>query len=228
MFEREFYPLSEVADRLGCAISDLLHLGIQCRAQICVNIYGMADGLRKIRMQIDPEEERPFHVMPVGIFMLSSEDIRCIEVPDGLPFELFEAAQFDESASGNKSWWAVEFDPPIKVNFGHLVVLMPEVDRLEALHASQKNDNADSQDKPEVLKRNNFIDKYKNIWPSIDNDLRDASREGFESLAAAMVENRKGYWIVYVALAWAKDNFKIKNPPANTMANVPSRKITTQ
>lgn len=87
---------------------------------------------------------------------------------------------------------------------------------------------ADSLDKPEVLKRNELIDRYKNIWPTIDNDLRDASRKGFEGLAAAMVENRKGYWFVNVALAWAKDNFKLKNPPANTMANVPSRKITTQ
>ena len=143
MFEREFYPLSEVANRLGCAISDLLHLGIQCRAQICVNIYGMADGFRKTRMSVDPEEQRPDHVMPVGIFMLSPEDIRFIEMPDGLPFKLFEATQFDESwTSGNKSWCNVEFDPPATINLGHLVVLNPEADRLDALQPSLKNDNA--------------------------------------------------------------------------------------
>ena len=136
MFDREFYPLPELAERWGCTVGDLLHLGIQYRAQVCVNIYGLASGMSKTRTQYetedaDPETEsqteqkRTTRNMPHGVFELFSDDLRFIDMPGGLPFELHEAMKFDGG------WWDVDFDPPVTIDLGHLVMLHEEVERLD-------------------------------------------------------------------------------------------------
>lgn len=152
MFEREFYPLSELAERWGCTVGDLLHLGIQDRAQICVNIYGLATGTSRTRMQdeaedvgqeIEPQTEderreaaemdaafeawqkRTTRNMPHGIFELQSDAVRFVDMPSGLPFELHEAMKFDDG------WWHVDFGPPVTIDLGHLVMLQEEVERLD-------------------------------------------------------------------------------------------------
>lgn len=152
MFEREFYPLSDLATRWACSVGDLLHLGIQDRAQICVNIYGLASGSTRERIEdgtedgeeeVQPQTEderreaaemdaareawlrRTTRNMPHGIFELKPDAVRFIDMPKGLPFELYEAMKFDDG------WWEVEFDPPVTVDLPHLVMLREEVERLD-------------------------------------------------------------------------------------------------
>ncbi len=40
MIERDFYRLSVLAEMWRCSTADILHLGIQNRAMVCVNLYG--------------------------------------------------------------------------------------------------------------------------------------------------------------------------------------------
>jgi hypothetical protein len=142
MFERDFYPLPDLATRWGCSIGDLLHLGIQDRAQICVNIYGLASEQSRTRLHNETEDARresaeigdAFEAwwkrttldMPAGIFELQSDAVRFIDMAYGLPFELHEAMKFDCGW-----WWHVDFDPPVIIDLGHLVMLREEMDRLD-------------------------------------------------------------------------------------------------
>lgn len=152
MIERDFYPLAELAGRWGCTVNDLLHLGMQGRAQVCVNIYGMATGMQKVRLETvspdaAPDDEpltdrepreaeehdaayerskaRTTKDMPHGVFELEHDDLRFLDMPDAFPHELNEALKFD------RGWWQVEFDPTISINLDHLCMLHEEVQRLD-------------------------------------------------------------------------------------------------
>ena len=74
-------------------------------------------------------------------------------------------------------------------------------------------------------KRCNLISDLTREWPTIDNDLREASRNGLD---VARVTTKKGYWDRGRALAWAAQNHRLKTPRSNTMENLPSRKFTTK
>jgi hypothetical protein len=169
MIVREFYQLPALAERWGCSVPDLLHLGVQDRLQICANIYGMAVGMHRTRICFEDEEgglleqqseedrieaeeggaafeawlARTTRNMPHGVFELHPESLRFMEMPGGIPFELFEARKFDEG------WWYVDFDPPVLVSLDHLCVLHEEVSRidgldLENLHLEARADEAES------------------------------------------------------------------------------------
>ncbi len=169
MIIREFYQLPALAERWGCSVHDLLHLGIQDRLQICANIYGMAVGMHRTRICLDDGEEedlepqseeerleaeewdaafqawlaRTTSNMPNGVFELHPESIRFMDMPGGVPFELFEARKFDEG------WWNVEFDPPVVISLEHLCILREEVLRIDALdleklHLEARADEAES------------------------------------------------------------------------------------
>lgn len=169
MIIREFYQLPVLAERWGCNVHDLLHLGIQDRLQICANIYGMAVGTHRTRICLDDGEEedleqqseeerleaeewdaafqawlaRTTRNMPHGVFELHPESLRFMDMPGGVPFELFEARKFDEG------WWNVEFDPPVVISLDHLCILREEVLRidgldLEKLHLEARADEAES------------------------------------------------------------------------------------
>lgn len=152
MIERDFYPLAALAERWGCTLNDLLHLGIQDRAQVCVNIYGLASGSSRTRMETEapeaaPDDEpltdeerreaeahdaaferwkcRTTKDMPHGVFELGHDDLRFLDMPDAFPHELHEALKFDGG------WWQCEFDPPVSINLEHLCMLHEEVQRLD-------------------------------------------------------------------------------------------------
>ena len=112
MIEREFYRLPELAQRWGCTVHDLLHLGIQDRAQICATIYGMAS-VSSSRTCIENEgpwpalseaknaaferwKSRTTKDMPPGVYVLVGIDLREMEVPDALPYALDGGMHFDE------------------------------------------------------------------------------------------------------------------------------------
>ena len=154
MINRKFYQLSELAERWNCTVNDLLHLGTQDLAQICANIYGTATGMRRIRMNeyqntqavIEPITEdkivadalekwksRTTYDMPHGIFELTHETLRFLEMPKGTPLELDEAFKFDGG------WWDVEFEPPVTIDLENLCMLNEEVARLDReIFASDK------------------------------------------------------------------------------------------
>ncbi len=152
MIERVFYRLPELAERWTCTVHDLLHLGIQDRAQVCVNIYGMASGSRRIRMKTEAPDAAPddgplndaerreaeahdaaferwknrtTKDMPHGVFELGHDELRFLDMPDPFPYELHDALKFEGG------WWACEFDPPVSIKLDHLCMLHEEVLRLD-------------------------------------------------------------------------------------------------
>jgi len=119
---------------------------------VCANIYGMARGIGRTRMEAEApddalddepltdEERREAEAhdaaferwknrttkdMPHGVFELGRDDLRFLDMPDAFPYELHEALKFDGG------WWACEFDPPVSINLDHLCVLHEEVQRLD-------------------------------------------------------------------------------------------------
>lgn len=60
-----------------------------------------------------------------------------------------------------------------------------------------------------ALKRAELIERHERQWPTIRADLREASRR-HAGLAAAMAGG--GRWLEAVALAWARENDRIRDP----------------
>jgi hypothetical protein len=60
-----------------------------------------------------------------------------------------------------------------------------------------------------TLKRGDLIERHERQWPTISADLREASRR-HPGLAAAMAGG--GRWHEAVALAWAHENHRIREP----------------
>jgi len=130
MFEKEFYRLPELAKRWDCTVEDLLHLGITYRAQVCVNIYGIATDEQVkfiVRyIEIAPWASESADDMPPGIYELSPNDLRSLEVFDSSVHELHQAMSI-----AFRSWAESTFDPPVSINRGNLCMLHAEVNRLE-------------------------------------------------------------------------------------------------
>jgi hypothetical protein len=153
MIERIFYWLPELAERWECTVHDLLQLGMQDRAQVCVNIYGMADGISRTRIQdedsgassedllltdIKRREMKAYDAalklwvgritrdMPAGVFEIGYDDLRFLEMPDAVFYELHEALKFEGG------WWKCSFDPPVIIKVDHLCMLNEEVQRLDS------------------------------------------------------------------------------------------------
>ena len=152
MIDRDFYPLPMLAERWACTVHDLLHLGIQDRAQVCVNIYGMGGESSRTGIETEipdvapddaprtDEERREAEAhdagferwknrttknMPHGLFELSTGDCRLLEMPGSGGLELHSVLKFDDG------WWECEFDPPVSITFRHLCMLHEEVQRLD-------------------------------------------------------------------------------------------------
>ena len=162
MIERDFYPLSVLCERWGCTAHDLMHLGIQGRIQVCVNIYGMASGVRRTRIEVDPPEPVPDNAplidegqqkaqaanaaferrgehagdmdMPHGVYEVECDDLRALDMPGAIPYELHGALKFD------CGWWECEFDPPISIAVDHLCMLREEVLRADMQIFGNGND----------------------------------------------------------------------------------------
>jgi len=82
---------------------------------------------------------------------------------------------------------------------------------LEAKAATVKAPIDPTQEKLEILrKRAAFIQEFQGIWPTIDGDMRDASRNGLSLAANA----RHGFWRVGPALNWANERGRIKREKA--------------
>ncbi len=150
MVERDYYRLTELAERWECTVHDLLHMGSRDRAQICANAYGMVkakhmvrivdepeidesdlddldkEGAEALRAEFDKWKARTTTDMPAGFYEIEIDDLRFCEMPDAFPLEMHSAMRFDRGA-----WWQCEFDPPIQIDIGHLFMLREEVERLD-------------------------------------------------------------------------------------------------
>ncbi len=59
---------------------------------------------------------------------------------------------------------------------------------------------------PRAMKRRALIAEYQNEWSSIEDDLREASRNGLD---AAKLAQQHGMWNPDVAMEWAKSRGKL-------------------
>lgn len=154
MIQREFYRLPALAERWACTVDDLLHLGANTRAQICVNIYGPGviyrhlPGIVSESFAVSPEEKeamtdeqlreaqtytadlsswmaRTTKNMPPGVFALARFDLRLLEKPGASPYVLCRGLKFDDG------WWRTKFEPPVTITLDHLCILHEEVQRLD-------------------------------------------------------------------------------------------------
>ena len=150
-----YVSLHKAAELLGVSENELIHAGAFEKIQICVNIYGRATNTRRTRFETSPQNMNEYgpelvnplalnevdsqHIaitnltksyvsqMPEGVFGLESEALRFFEMPETKNFELYEAKKFDETGL-----WNVEFDPPITIERGDIVVLSAEIERISA------------------------------------------------------------------------------------------------
>jgi hypothetical protein len=167
-----------------------------------VNMYGMASGMSLTRMsdcqdnQLDTEpitdeekqdaasyekwKSRTTRDMPHGIFEISHDTLRFLEMPGGTPFELYEALRF------NSGWWDVEFEPPVTIGLENLCILNEEVARIDCEIFSQLNANDDSDEPSDILAEafntqlENLNDTYWNLAEllKIDSDVSKLERIG--------------------------------------------------
>ena len=71
---------------------------------------------------------------------------------------------------------------------------------------------------PTIMKKKALIAQLEHEWPSIEADLKDATRNGLKDAAAAGVH---GEWRIEPARAWAQRKGKLKQAaPAHSLANV--------
>ncbi len=63
--------------------------------------------------------------MPHGVYELTHETLRFMEMADPFPLDLYEGIKFDGG------WWVCDFDPPVKVTAEHLCILHEEMARIE-------------------------------------------------------------------------------------------------
>lgn len=70
--------------------------------------------------------------------------------------------------------------------------------------------------KPERLKRKVLVKRYIDIWPTIDADLQDGSRNRLKAVAG----RGHGYYDVEQTLTWARENGRLLEPGSKTPAPV--------
>lgn len=134
MIRRDFYPLADLAQRWGCTVNDLLHLGLQCRAQICVDVYrktSIADGwITRRRKGLhegfsnDASTKDYTSKNPPGILELKLETLRLLVMPNAFPHQLHDALNVD------RGLWEYKFRTPVTINAGDLCMLNEEVHRV--------------------------------------------------------------------------------------------------
>ena len=97
--------------------------------------------------------------------------------------------------------WDGRQPPSIRPAWLVLAATQQEKTRTEPVHRSETEQDMDSAG----LKKSALISMHRHEWPTIEADLREASRNG---LGAARVKH--GFWDESAALNWAKRNGKIR------------------
>lgn len=141
----EYFPLDKAASKLGLSVDEIIHLGAFGEIFICANIYAMANGARRIRINTEREPEKSYfsirtsQLMPAGIYEVGDEILRHLEMHGDDLVEIDFAYKHDDSG-----WWETYFDPLIPISRSHLVILSGEIDR----YLTQQKRETDESDNP--------------------------------------------------------------------------------
>lgn len=71
------------------------------------------------------------------------------------------------------------------------------------------------QTSEEIRKRSALVSEVLNFWPSVDRDLRDASRNGLTEMA----HSKNTFWKVSAALTWAEQRGKLVKAKAQVFVS---------
>lgn len=133
MIQRLFYRLPELAGRWKCTVEDLLHLGAQGRAQVCVDLVARDfHGVLSVKQDFEGEivEWTEWCDLPRGVFAISRSDAREMETPGAFPFALTSGLRY-AGDHADLSVLEVTFPVPLKVQPSDLCMLHSEVLRLD-------------------------------------------------------------------------------------------------
>lgn len=146
-----YVALEKAGVLLGVSVDELIHAGAFNQVQICVNIYARASGLGMRRIEVvingdytevdakDREDAKAHdkvscewierlkcNMMPVGIYEVTQDDLRLLEMRETTSMEIGEAFKSDE-----RGLWEIEFDPNVEIKRSDLVMLTTEIDRIQ-------------------------------------------------------------------------------------------------
>lgn len=149
--EHTYVALEQAGALLGVSVDELIHAGAFNQVQICVNIYARAAGLRMRRIDLaingdyiaidekDGEEAKSHdtvfcewierlknNTMPPGIYEVTQDDLRLLEMRETTTIEMGEAFKSDE-----RGLWEVELKPLVEITRSDLVMLATEIDRIQ-------------------------------------------------------------------------------------------------
>jgi hypothetical protein len=123
--------------------------------------------------------------MPDGVYELTHETLRILEMTDPFPHELDEAFKFDGC------WWSCDFDPPVVVDVEHLCILHEEMTRLERDVFSGNEEKASASPAGEPISPRERT-TYLNIIGAM-LELLQTPRPGRVSDAAVIRELEENY-----------------------------------
>lgn len=163
-----YVALDKAGASLGVSVDDLIHAGAFNQVQICVNIYarGRRVGMNRIYVALDGDytdwdeqdrgeaqaHEKIFsewiqrlkcNKMPAGIYELTQDDLRRLELPENTHIDIGEAFKSDE-----RGLWEVDFDPLVEISRSDLVMLTTEIERI----TKTKGERVASMDKPLTIR----------------------------------------------------------------------------
>jgi hypothetical protein len=168
-----YVALEKAGVLLGVSVDELIHAGAFNQVQICVNVYARASGLGMQRIDVaingdyadvdekDREKARAHdkvfcewierlkcNTMPAGIYEVTQDDLRLLEMREATSIEIGEAFKSDE-----RGLWEIEFDPIVEITRSDLVMLTTEIDRIQTGSGIE----AKSIDKPMTIRERNTL-----------------------------------------------------------------------
>ena len=163
------------------------------------------------------EEENSFWFNNASDISDVEREIREIEfMPTPLPSERAEKNRLQADARQRLAdLKSAKFQPStVKAASSGAPEPAPKVSSETAEPTTWQENTCTIADEPEIRKRAALIAEFKGIWPSIERDLRDASRTTSGLAKAAKHPTRPTFWVVEPALAWAKQRGKITKDSA--------------
>lgn len=177
MIERDFHRLPELVRRWGCTMADLLHLGMQGAAQVCVNYTG-AGPLSDRRYDWfeaddEPDEGKPWSAKTLApnIAQLPTWMLREMDQPGAFPYSMdgvlvwgaWPEYRNDGEESEIVAWARLTFERPFHVTPDHLCMARAEVERVERDVLQRTPGDARQQPDPDADAATQYADDPR--WP---------------------------------------------------------------
>jgi len=196
-----YVALDKAGALLGVSVDDLIHAGAFNQVQICVNIYarGRRVGMERLYVALDGDcidfdeqdrgeaqaHEKIFsewiqrlksNNMPAGIYELTQDDLRRLELPENTRIEIGEAFKANE-----RGLWEVEFNPLVEISRSDLVMLTTEIKRI----TKTKGVRVTSMDKPLTIRERT---SYLNIIGAMLAQLTNGKKNDTGVIQQAITE----------------------------------------